>query len=351
MDDITVLITGSGAPGIQGTIYSLKNNFDKRNIQIIGTDIRVDVVGAYLCDAFYQITRPEKPKYLEQLLSICAYENVDVVIPQNTTELSVLANNKSLFQNNGTEVLVSDPNCIAVANNKYQLLLLAEQKGIPTPKFFQVTTFDNLENAAKELGWPKNPIVIKPPASNGMRGVRIIDESFDRKKLFYEEKPTTLYLKMNNLYEILRASFAPLLVMEYLPGDEFTVDVLKTDEYCIVPRRRNRIQSGITFYGTVEKRDDIIQYSKRLSTVLGSEYAFGFQFKEDEDGVPKLLECNPRVQGTMVLSTFAGANIIYGAVKQSLNEPVPEFQVDWNTKILRYWGGLGIKKGKVIGHL
>ena len=39
-------------------------------------------------------------------------------------------------------------------------------------------------------------------------------------------------------------------------------------------------------------------------------YAFGFQFIGD-----KLLECNPRVQGTMIASTYAGCNIIYSAVK------------------------------------
>ena len=43
MDDLNILITGAGAPGIKGTLYSLKNNFDNRQINTIGTDAREEV--------------------------------------------------------------------------------------------------------------------------------------------------------------------------------------------------------------------------------------------------------------------------------------------------------------------
>jgi carbamoyl-phosphate synthase large subunit len=68
-----------------------------------------------------------------------------------------------------------------------------------------------------------------------------------------------------------------------------------------------------------------------LAHELDLKYAFGFQFKGG-----KLLECNPRVQGTMMASTFAGANIIYSAVKYALGEEVPEFNIDWDSRVLRY---------------
>lgn len=156
---------------------------------------------------------------------------------------------------------------------------------------------------------------------------------------------------MNNLRNILGSSFPPLLVTEYLPGDEYTVDVLNADKVTAIPRIRNLIKSGITFDGTIEKNKDLIEYSEELTTELGLEYAFGFQFKQDKDNVPKLLESNPRIQGTMVLATFAGANIIYGAVKYALGEMVPEFNIAWGTRIMRYWGGIGISNSRVLGEL
>lgn len=351
MDALTVLVTGAGAPGIKGTLYSLKKNFDNRTVRTIGTDIKKEVIGTYLCDGFYQISRPSEKEYLEQLLSICVHEKVDVLLPQNTLELSVLAEKKSLFQDIGTTIVISDSPAILIANDKYKIMKLAEQIGIPTPKFYLVDNFDNLTKSAKRLGWPNNPVVVKPPLSNGMRGVRIIDESINLKQMFYSEKPTSLFLKMKNLSEIIGSNFLPLLVMEYLPNAEYTVDILKTNKYTIIPRKRDIIQSGITFHGTVEYHEELINYSQILSDAIGLSYAFGFQFKLDANNIPKLLESNPRVQGTMVLSTFADANIIYAAVKHALHEEVPDFNIAWGTRILRYWGGVGIKNGNTVDTL
>jgi carbamoyl-phosphate synthase large subunit len=351
MDALTVLITGVGAPGIKGTLYSLYSNFDNRQIKTIGTDIRNEVIGKYLCDCFYQIKRPTDPQYLLDLLHICEKENVDVLLPQNTAELSILAQNKKKFEKIGTKVAVSGEASIELANDKYKLMQLATKIGVPTAEHYLIEDFDGLLDNSKKIGWPDKPVVIKPPQSNGMRGVRIIDESIDLKKILYTEKPTNIFTNMEHLKTILGDTFPPLMVMEYLPDEEYTVDILGAPSSVIIPRKRILIKSGITFEGIVEKNEQIIEYSEILSRELGLQYAFGFQFKVDENKVPKLLESNPRVQGTMVLSTFAGANIIYGAIKEALNEKIPEFDIKWGTRLIRYWGGVAVQDNESVGSL
>ena len=351
MDDLTVLITGVGAPGIKGTLYSLEKNFDDRRIKTIGTDILENVVGRYLCDRFYKISKPSTDEYLSQLLYICKKEGVDVILPQNTAELSILAGCKKDFLDIGTIVAISDLKSVEIANNKYKLMKIASRIGVPTPRFYLVDNFEDLIRYAEELGWPNKPVVIKPPISHGMRGLRIIDESIDFRDKFYSEKPTGIHVKMEDLKRILGSMFPQLLIMEYLSGEEYTVDILNADFLTVVPRRRDLIKSGITFIGTVERNEEIIEYSEKLSREIGLEYAYGFQFKLDENNIPKLLESNPRIQGTMVLSTFAGANIIYGAVKYALREEIPRFEIKWGTRMLRYWGGIGIEKDVILGLL
>ena len=90
-------------------------------------------------------------------------------------------------------------------------------------------------------------------------------------------------------------------------------------------------------------------YTRRLAGELELAYAFGFQFKRDREGTPKVLECNPRVQGTMVTSTVAGANVVYSAVKHALGEQVPGDELDpsWDCSFYRYWGGVGTRGGTV----
>jgi len=341
---LRILITGVGAPGIMGTVYSLKKNYDQRQIYLVGTDINTDVVGKYLCDQFYQISPAnDVNNYLTSLQNICIKEKIDIILPQNTRELLVLTRNSKRFAELGTRVLISKYESIQKANNKFELMKICRTFEIPVARFEMVTNFKKLLITAKGLGWPGKKIVIKPPSSNGQRGVRIIDEKRDFKKTFYSEKPSNLYTTLDDLEKVLGATFPELIVTEYLPGEEYSVDMIrKGNLMTAIPRKRDLIRSGITFNGSVENRKDIIDYSFKLAEILDLEYSFGFQYKLDENNVPKILESNPRVQGTMVLSTIAGANIIYSSVKLLLGEDIPEFNIDWNAKILRFWGGIGL---------
>lgn len=345
-EQINILITGAGAPGISGTIYSLRNNYDNRKFKIITTDSRSEVVGKYLSDEFYIIpSASDKENYLKTIYDLCIKKRVKILIPQNTSELLILSSNKCLFENIGTRILLSDKEAIEIANNKFKLMNLCLENKIPVAKFYKANNISDLIKFATKLGWPKNKIVIKPPSSNGMRGVRIIDENINLKKMFYDEKPTSLYVNMNNIKKILGDFFPELLIMEYLPGKEYTVDVLRIKNYsCIIPRKRDLVRSGITFNGSLEKNEKIIEYSKIISDKLNLKYCFGFQYKLDEDGIPKILESNPRIQGTMIMSTLAGANIIYTAVKVLLDEKISELEIKWDSKFYRYWSGVGVSK-------
>ncbi len=350
MKKIKILVTGAGAPGIQGTLYSLKQNYDYREVEIIGTDTNSNVVGKYLCDKFFVIPKASKfEEYLEAMFGLCKNESVDVIVPQNTAELLTLSKNSDQFNQHGTKVVVSGQASIENSNSKFNLMNLCNELNVPVGEFRLVKTAKELLENAKALGWPNEKVVVKPPVSNGLRGVRIIDENLDLKASFYEEKPNSLFIKMDDLINILGEEFPELIVTEFLPGDEYTVDVFRNNKTIIsIPRKRELIRSGITFNATLEQHPEIINYSNLLSEKLDMRYCFGFQFKLDKNNVPKILESNPRVQGTMVLSTFAGANVIYSSVKAALGETVPEFKVDWNTRILRYWGGVGINSKDVI---
>lgn len=341
---IKILITGSGAPGIAGTIYSLKNNYDQRSVHLVGTDIKKGVAGQYLCDDFAVIAPANNAvNYLNCLLELSISKKIDVILPQNTSELEILAQNKQKFDQERIKVIISSPESLKLSNNKYGLMNFCKSQQIPTADFFIADNFKDLKRYAEKLGWPEKKVVIKPPVSNGQRGMRIIDQNFDFKKAFYEQKPTDVLTRMNALYEILGDKFPELIVMEYLPGDEYTVDVFRFNgRVTAIPRKRSSIRSGITFSGCLEQNQQLIEFSEKLAKGLNLEYCFGFQFKLDESGLPKILESNPRVQGTMISSVLGGANIIYSSVKAVLGEEVPDFKVNWDAKLVRYWGSLNI---------
>jgi len=344
MNKINILVTGGGSPGIIGTIYSLKNNYDQRDIQIVCTDAKSDCVGKYVADKFYQIKKANDVQdYLSDIFSIVISEKIDVILPQNTAELSVLSHNKSKLLDMGCKVIISSYNNLIRANSKFELLEVCKELEIPYPEYYLIKNKGDLIAKATKLGWPDNTVLIKHPSLNGSRGIRIIDENVNYKDLFYNQKPTNMYTKLDDFLKIIGDNFDPLLVMEYLSGEEVSIDVFRDSENFIsIPRLRNEIRSGISFKNSAVKRSDLIGYSKKLSDYLDLEFCFGFQFKYDKNGIPKILECNPRVQGTMIFSTIMGANIIYSSIKSCLGEKIPQFSLDWNTRLLRYWGAVGM---------
>lgn len=344
---ITVLVTGGGAPGIKGTLYALRNNPDEVPVRVIACDMRDDVIGKYLADRFHIVPSGEKPDFINALLDIADLEDVDVILPQVTRELLPLAENISLFKARGIAVAISQMGSIERGNDKWKVSEAARECGVPYPNGILTRCQVELMQAVRDLGYPAKKVVVKPRLSNGLRGLRILSEELWDVTRFLNEKPGSFEIRLDDLLGILQNGHWPeLIVQEFLPGAEYTVDVFRGRYGTIaIPRLRKEIRSGITFQAKLELRPDLEQYAIRLAEELNLQYAFGFQFKLSEEGVPKLLECNPRVQGTMVTTVFAGCNIIWWAIKEALGDKVipskPHQSVD-NMRFIRYWGGLAV---------
>lgn len=355
MQRIKVLVTGAGAPGIRGTLYALRQNPDGIAVEVVGTDVKMDVVGRFLVDRFYQVPPPEIEAYIPYLVEICEKEDITVVLPQTTREVQVLAKARQDLWEKGIHVGVSNFEAISLANDKYQLLNMFSKLGLPHPAYRLARSEEELVVAVEDLGYPGLPVVVKPPTSNGMRGFRILKEAAWDADRFLRDKPDGVEMSLPELLAILRRGpvWPVLLVTEYLPGPEYTVDAFYGKKcFIAVPRARKAIRSGITFVAEIEPRGDLEKYTREAAEAIGLEYAFGFQFKLDAHGIPKILECNPRIQGTMAASVFGGHNIAWYAVRELLEKPISTEEIRKAglqvARFYRYWGGVGVIDGGVV---
>jgi len=350
---LSLLVTGVGAPGIRGTLYALRHNPDGWPVRIIGVDIHQDNAGALLVDKFYRVPEPEKRDYVEALVDISKREQVVAVLPQTTREIAALSTALVAIEKEGIRVMVSDARAIAAANNKSVVMEVFRWLGLPTAACQLTRGESELVGAVRRFGYPELPVVVKPPVLNGMRGVRVIvAEPWDVRR-FLSEKPQGLEIPLEELIGILRRGEWPeLLVMEYLPGDEYTVDAFCGSRFAIaVPRKRMSVRSGITFHSRTELREDLSEYALSAGRELGLRYVFGFQFKLDAAGIPKVLECNPRIQGTMVASVFSGANVVWFGVREVIGDPIDGLSEPLQvSEFLRYWGGVAVN-GRLIAEI
>lgn len=339
-----ILVTGAGAPGIAGTAHALRANPAGCPVRLAGADVSPHAVGRHLLEGFGVLPFPEEPGYLDALVELCEDENVKLVLPQTTREIAVLSRARSALEARGITVIVADSAAIERANNKHVVMEAFGELSLPVAAHRLAKTADEVADAARELGYPDQPVVVKPPVSNGMRGFRVLTERPLTRDQFLNTKPEGVELPLDALIamDLGKEPWPELLVTEYLPGMEYSVDAFLGEAGGVaVPRRRDHIRSGISFRTTVEAREDLSEATLLAGRHLGLRFAFGFQFKLDAEGQPRVLECNPRVQGTMVASALAGVNCIWLAVEEAMGQaPGVEDLCAGKGEFHRYWGGV-----------
>ena len=354
MRDITVMVTASGAPGAPGIIKSLRLN-GERKIRIVATDMNPDSYGLFVAEKGYVVPPGTSDEYITEMLKIAENENIDVILPLSTYELMPLSKNKEKFENIGTKVLVSDPEPLEIANNKGKLYEFLRGEGIPVPDAVMVESLSEFERSVFKLGYPDVPVCVKPQIGKGSRGFRILRGDVDRLDLFLNYKPDSTITTFEDMISILENAdpFPKLIVMEYLPGKEYSVDLLvKNGEPLItIPRARNVIKLGISFIGTVERNEEVTEMANRIVKAIGLDYNINMQLKYSADGIPKIIEINPRVSGTIVLCTGAGVNMPYLGVKMALGEEIPQMEPKYGTRMIRYWGEVFITPDKHVYEL
>lgn len=331
-----VLITGAGSPGGPGIIKSIHQKYT-----VHGADADPKATGKGLCSVFHTIPKASNKNFIQELLAIVETHHIHVLIPLVTKELELFSSHILAFEKLNCKVVVNALTSLQICNNKNYLLQKIQAAGLEIPEYIAVNNVQDLANASKELNYPEKTICVKPSESNGMRGFRIINSSIDRAALFWNEKPNNAHCTMEELRQILGVAFREILVMEYLPGKEYTVDCIahRGKAKLILPRERLRINNGISTRGKFVNHTGIIDYCTRIIELFDLHGPIGVQLKEDANGIPKMLEINPRLQGTTVSAEGLGINIPDISIQQALGTE-PELnggELDWGKEFGRYY--------------
>jgi carbamoyl-phosphate synthase large subunit len=336
---INILMTGAGAPGAAGILHCLSQH---PSFHVIVADANSTAVGRYLVKDFNVIPKANDPAFIDSILALCREKDIHVVLPLVTRELLPLSKHNKEFELAGAKLIISSTASLEIANDKSKLYQFLQWRGMDLPDFRIVETIEQFKSAAKELGCPGKTICFKPSVSNGSRGFRIISNNIDEHDLLFKEKPNSTYISFEDAVRILSSKpFPELLVSEYLPGEEYSVDCLAKngEAILVVPRLRKKMINGISVEGEFIKEESIIQYCKQIIHELQLHGNIGIQVKRSVAGKFLLLEINPRVQGTISAALGAGINLPVLAIKEELGLPIheEELKVKWGTKFSRYW--------------
>jgi carbamoyl-phosphate synthase large subunit len=312
MRDITVLVTASGAPGTAALFRALRTN-GERGVRVLGTDMSPHAIGRHFADRFYVVPPGKDPAFADAVMDIVRRENVDVVLPQSSHDLPGLAEARERFV--GTTVLVSSPDTIRRANDKAETYALLERIGVRAPAWRRVTGGRQLEEAARELGYPDRPLCFKPVFGSGSRGFRVLDAKVDRARQLFEERPGNLAMRLDDVVELLpQEGGSELLVMELAHGRERTIDGLARSGQILLGHAKTResMRAGLAMYFESLNDHWLLEIAQRIVGELMIEHFFNIQLVGDQ-----VIEINPRISTIVYQEDL---NLPYLGVKQALGE-------------------------------
>lgn len=163
------------------------------------------------------------------------------------------------------------------------------------------------------------PVFLKPDDGQGGKGTHLAENHAD----------LAFYLGKN----------PSLLVCEFLPGDELSVDCFTNfngELLFIGPRTRERVQMGISFRSTaLDVTEEIKGIAHHINKAVALNGAWFFQVKRDRAGKFKLMEFAPRQSSTMGLYRHTGVNFALLSLFNALRLQVEILRNDYPVQLDR----------------
>jgi len=313
MSEVKVLLTCVGTQVAPGIISMIRRN-RRYKVRVIGVDAgkREELVGRYFCDNFYTVPYARSKVYLSAIMDICKKENVRIVFPGSDEEALVLSRYKTAFDAIGVKVACADAASIKRSQDKLRLMEFLKRNGIRVAECCNPRSLAELERMCRRLGYPKKNVVIKPRVSRGSRGFRIITKSTDLYTKFCKNE--FYYVSLAEILQLFRRrskSLEGFFLMEYLGGKRYSVDVLmeRSRPVACVCRRKIFPIGSPTQMADIVHDPDVIEYAKRVASLLAFDYFVQIEAGRDRYGRVCLIEVNPRIDATLPI--VEGLNINY----------------------------------------
>lgn len=291
-----VLVTGTGE--LSG-IAVMKALIGER-LDLFSADPDPHALGLSLVDEDRRlvIAGRSSDSWTELVYELCERHRIDVLIPTVNCELALLASARALFAAIGTTIVLASENTLRMCLDNWALHRRCEGAVRVPDSMLADEDFDPFR--------PELPVIVKSRMGGGSRRIQLIERIDDLERIDRD---------------------GSLVVQEYLPGAEYSLDTLASSDgrvIAVVPRARLTVDSGMTVMGRTVRNQGLELTGKRIAKQIGLTSVASIQVKRASDGEPALLKVNPCFSGTMPLTMASGVNMPKLCVDDALGLPLPE---------------------------
>ena len=239
------------ALGSDGTIHASNSSFSSA-LQV--SDKQLITPGIY------------DNSYIQNLLTYCSENKIDMIVPCFDIDLPVLAKSKHLFKNQGIEVIVSDYEVTQICNDKWKTFQLLNSLDISTPD--SCLSIDECK-VKLDNGELKFPLIIKPRWGMGSIGIYQVDNKVELKVLYKKVKKDILnsYLSFESTQDLEKC----VIIQQKIDGTEFGLDVfndLNGNFLACISKKKISMRAGETDIAETLEDSKLFDIGKSLSESL-----------------------------------------------------------------------------------
>jgi len=239
------------------------------NVEVFGA-ASVDRHGEYVFRNYISgLPMISKVNFIDAFNQLISEKQIDLIFPVHDTIVEFLVQHQKEL---AARVIAGDKRTTEICRSK-----------ILTYELFADCDFIPAVYSSKDAV-DVFPVCVKPDKGQGGQGFQIIP----------------------NVQELAKILDSSLMILEYLPGIEYTVDCFTDKDGAlryVSPRSRQRIWGGICVRGQSEPlTGEITSIAERINQRLAFKGLWFFQVKE-------LMEISSRCAGTMELTRAKGINL------------------------------------------
>jgi predicted ATP-grasp superfamily ATP-dependent carboligase len=244
--------------------------------------------------------------YLEQLLELTGAQ---VLISSSDSTIALLRQHRKRLEQKIHIALAKEP-ALSIAINKEQTLEIASRLGLSVPRGIPVKSVDELKTALHEIGLPA---VIKPIESWVWREHSV---GINKGKRIVSQLVTTPEEAQLAIEELTSAG-GTTLFQQFLTGRREAMSFLYAngEMYARFAQWAKRTEPPLGGTSVLRQSiaipEDIGNQAERLVREIELEGYSEVEFRRDREGIPYLMEINPRLSASVEIAVRSGVNFPY----------------------------------------
>lgn len=194
---------------------------------------------------------------------------------------------------------------LTLAEDKVSFAQFMQQQGLPVVPSWRVNTLDELRAYIASPPFTDSPLCVKPVTGIYGMGFWRFDDTASPMEVFNHPEKRLVHPQHYLAAAAGEETFKPLVLMPYLPGPEYSVDILadKGEVLAAVGRRK---ADGVQY---LVNKGEAFDLACACARAMNADGLVNVQTRNDHRGNAVLLETNMRPSGGIGYTRHSGVNL------------------------------------------